>query len=133
MEQLDAQERLTAERVARNDSIIREANEGILEAAREHGMVDFLPVVCECADPMCTTLIQLAYDDYQHVRARGNRFLNAPGHHVAAQGWARVVEHHEGYVVVEKIGRAGELAEELDPRGEGGRAVTPESGSDSRG
>jgi len=34
----------------------------------------------------------------------------------AAQQHARVVEEHERYTVVEKIGRAGEIVRELDPQ-----------------
>jgi hypothetical protein len=41
-----------------------------------------------------------------------------PGHQVAAQGAGRVVEERQGYVIVEKIGRAAEVVRDLDPRSE---------------
>jgi hypothetical protein len=41
-------------------------------------------------------------------------FLNAPDHEIAAQGWAKVVERHADYLIVEKIGQAGEIAEMID-------------------
>ena len=114
------EEATSAERVARNDAIFREANEQIRESADVLG-VEFLPTVCECAEPSCRTLIRMTREEYEHVRARGERFVNAPGHQVAGQGWAQVVERHERYFVVEKIGRAGEIAKQLDPRASGRR------------
>jgi hypothetical protein len=39
-----------------------------------------------------------------------------PGHQTAAQGFGVVVEERDGYLVVEKVGRAGEVAEALDER-----------------
>jgi hypothetical protein len=42
------------------------------------------------------------------------QFVVKPGHVLAEQ--ERVVERSEDYVIVEKIGRAGERARQLDPR-----------------
>jgi len=106
---------LSAERIARNDAIFRQANEAI-RAAAEGGDFDAEPVpfICECADPACQEIIQLTLEQYAEIRSDPRLFLNVPGHQAAAQGWARVVETHDGYVVVEKIGPAGELSERLD-------------------
>jgi hypothetical protein len=106
----------TAERVARNDAIFREANESISGAAREYGVETRVPFICECADPACTMIVQVELRDYERIRAHARWFLNAPGHYPAAQGYADVVDSRDGYDVVEKLGDAGELAEELDPR-----------------
>jgi hypothetical protein len=51
--------------------------------------------------------------EYERIRADPRLFLKAPGHDVAAHGWATVVERHGGYVVAEKLGRAGDIVEML--------------------
>ena len=113
----------SAERVAFNDDIFRKANERIMEGAErlieraaEIGleMEHEPPFICECAEESCTTPIRVPPDEYALVRSDPRRFLNAPGHEVAAQGWVEVIERHTDYYVAEKIGRAGEIAEALD-------------------
>jgi hypothetical protein len=101
------------ERAARNEVVFREANEK-LGAKRQDLDIDGLtPFLCECGDPTCTELVRLSLEQYEHVRARGNWFLLATGHD-AQNG--REVEEHDGYVIVEKIGIAGQIAEEENPR-----------------
>jgi hypothetical protein len=110
---------ITAQRVAENDALFRRSNERIasvaakIEAIEDH---DLLPFLCECADLGCTEILRLRPAEYEAVRANPIRFINAHGHHVSAQGWARVVDEHERYSVVEKIGTAAEIAAALDPR-----------------
>jgi hypothetical protein len=105
-----------AERVAQNDATFRDANEQISRRADAYGLDGLIPFICECAEESCTTIVPLSLDEYEDVRTDSTHFLNAPGHHVAAQGHARVVEDHGRYVVAEKIGRAGEIVRELDDR-----------------
>lgn len=112
----EATDTKTAERVARNDATFRDANEKIREAAEHYELVDRIPFICECADERCREIIQLGRSEYEDVRRDPRWFLNAPGHHVAAQGWALVVDDRGEYVIVEKIGRAGEIAANLDGR-----------------
>jgi len=104
------------ERIARNDSTFRDANEKIAGAAEKYELVEEVPFICECAEESCTEIVRLTMDEYAHVRADGAHFLNKHGHVASAQGHAQVVEEHERYTVVEKIGRAGEIVRELDPR-----------------
>ena len=109
-------DRLTEERIARNDAIFRDANERIGAFAAEQELADeTLPFICECADMSCHEIVKVRLDAYREVRSNPRRFLNAPGHQVAALGTAPVVERHSGYFVVEKQGHAGEVAEELAP------------------
>ena len=77
-----------------------------------------MPFICECADPACTELVRLTFAEYEDVRADSRHFVNAPGHEVNADGYGRVVSRHDGYVVVEKLGAAAKIVEQLDPRGE---------------
>ena len=58
----------------------------------------------------------MTLDEYEHVRTNPRWFFNAPGHEASARGAAAVVERHDSYVIVEKLARAGEVAEELDSR-----------------
>jgi hypothetical protein len=103
----------TAERVARNDAIFRDANEQIAAAAAG-ATVEGVPFICECADPACRAIVRLRLAEYARVRADARTFLNVPGHEVNAEGYARVLQRCDGYVVVEKTGEAGRLVEQLD-------------------
>jgi hypothetical protein len=106
---------ITAERVARNDSTFRLANEGIASSAADLD-IDRVPCICECADRRCTAVISLSPSEYEQVRADPTHFVNVPGHEASAGGYVQVIERHDGYVVVEKRGEAAKLTTELDPR-----------------
>jgi hypothetical protein len=105
---------LSAERIARNDAIFRNANEGISEAAEAAEIEDRVPLICECADPACREIVQMSMQEYCEIREDPRLFWNVPGHEASAQGWAQVVERHDRYVVVLKVGPAGEVAEQLE-------------------
>jgi hypothetical protein len=108
--QLDA---AVAERVARNDSTFRTANEGIRVAAETFDTTRRrVPFLCECADERCVEVVPLELREYREVRSNPRWFVNVPGHEAAAHGWAEVVEARDGYVIVENVGRAGELVDE---------------------
>jgi hypothetical protein len=118
---------LSAERIGRNDAIFREANEGIIKiAAAGEELQQPLPVICECADPACRDIILMTPAEYGAVRSDPRLFLNVPGHESASQGWGQVVERHDDYVVVEKVGPAGDVAEQL--AGEPNPATAPVEG-----
>lgn len=112
---------LTADRVARNQSTFRAANERIERSAEELApTADRLPFICECPDARCRSVALLSLVDYEMVRSRGDWFLAAPGHEVCVvdgEHIAKIVERREMFSLLEKIGRAGERAEQLDPRG----------------
>jgi hypothetical protein len=100
---------LTVARIAENQSTFRAANEKIEDAAGELDVVDVLPFICECPDPMCTEIVRLGAADYEEIRNDPRLFFNAPGHESGAGG---VVDERAGYTLVEKIGAAGEIAAE---------------------
>jgi hypothetical protein len=53
------------------------------------------------------------------VRSRGRWFLVVPGHEtcvVDGEVVAEVYEQNSDFSIMEKIGRAGEVADHLDPR-----------------
>jgi len=107
---------VTQERVARNDALFREANEGIQQAATTYEVLEQIPFICECADENCRELLVLSMDEYEEIRGNPRHFLNAPGHVRAGQGAAEVVHDRGRYTIVEKTGYAGQLVERLDPR-----------------
>ena len=111
---------LSAENIARNDSAFREANEQIRAKGEEHTTRadQLVPFLCECADTSCTTLLQLTLPEYEGVRADPRQFLNAIGHD-RVEGLVEVIFTNHTYLIVRKGGRAGEVAEELDPRSDG--------------
>lgn len=103
------------ERAARNQSLFREVNERIVELSYRFGDEkrpnDYL---CECLNTDCSATIEVPYAEYERLRKYGNRFLVLPGHD--DPDVEIVVETASRYVVVEKIGVAGEIAKAVDPR-----------------
>jgi len=106
----------THERIAENQSRFREANERIEATADSMHLVGPVPFVCECPDPRCTELVQMPLEDYEALRAHERRFFVVPGHDEAtvANRAGVVAGRGDGgrYVLVDKIGRAGEIASE---------------------
>jgi hypothetical protein len=107
---------LMEERIARNQATFRDANERIHAAAGVYAVDMPVPFICECANPTCSDVVPLELREYEEIRSDPRRFLNKPGHQAAAQGAAIVVDERNGYVIVEKVGHAGEIAEALDER-----------------
>jgi len=107
----------SGERVAFNDDIFRKANEdvrGLAEGASgDHGE-KLLPVICECPEETCAEVLLVPLREYKRIRSSPVLFFNARGHDAAGGVWAKVVEDHQSYVVIEKQGRAAELSEMLD-------------------
>lgn len=104
-------------RVAQNESAFRDVNEGI-EAGR--GLTEAttaIRFVCECARLGCTELIELTPAAYRALRAHPRRFAVVPGHEVPEAEEA--VERVGGTLIVQKVGVAGAVAEDRDPRSEG--------------
>src|SRR5436305_197807 len=101
------------ERRALNENVFREMNERLEQLGEEFGdgTVEFL---CECADPACTAALSIPLAVYEAVRDHARRFVIVPGHQ--REDAERVVEEHPNYLVVEKLGEAGEVAEDTDPR-----------------
>jgi hypothetical protein len=104
------------ERIARNDDVFRSANQKIRAAADEHHVDGHVPFICECADPACTRVIPLDPSEYAEVRSSPRWFLSAPDHDVEADA-ARLVARRERFLIVEKVGRAGAVAESLAESG----------------
>lgn len=103
------------DRAARNEALFRRVNERLEEVNEAFQVVtDQAEFVCECASLDCAERIQLTLREYEAVRSVSTQFVIKPGHLLPDD--ERVVERHDEYLVVEKVGHAGERARELDPR-----------------
>jgi hypothetical protein len=102
-------------RLAENEAIFRELNEAIQRAAATHGGGGHLyEFICECSDVACAAILRMTAEEYEHVRASGVRFAVMAGHE--DQRVERVVEQHERFRVVEKLGPGASTVRQLDPR-----------------
>lgn len=101
-------------RAAEAETAVRRVNELIVEVARDRFESLDGRVVCECSQQRCHEVLPMTLEQYEHVRAAGRRFVVLPAHELEAI--ERVVESHDGYLVVEKFGQAGHIAELNDPR-----------------
>ena len=107
------------DRIARNETLFREFNERVEDLAESfdlQGEGDSMRIgfVCECGNLDCLERLELTRAAYEEVRSDPKRFVVAPGHE--DMKIARVVARDEGYLVVEKIHEAAEVAIEHDPR-----------------
>lgn len=102
-----------AERAARNEALFREVNERIGEAAQRWDD-DRIRALCECHFGACADFVDVSREEYEAVRAHGDRFLLVDGHQ--DEEVEQVVERTDRFVVVEKIGEGAEVAQRLDPR-----------------
>jgi len=104
----------TAEaRAARNENLFREVNEAIERLQRDLGEGDpssTAHFLCECSRYRCTDRITLTLLEYEDVRAEETHFVIVPSH--LNRDVERIVRETDEYAVVEKIGLAGEIAEE---------------------
>ena len=102
-------------RLAENEILFRQVNEGVEESASRHGDDDHVyDFYCECANADCTMHVHVTLAVYEEVRASGRRFVVLPGHDLPEV--EDVVERNEGFWVIEKQGEAGALADAADPR-----------------
>ena len=114
----------TAEqRLARNETLFREANERIAATADLLELQEGLPFICECERRGCSTIVSLRLEEYEHVRAHPEWFLYAPGHHEHTQGASEIVHQRPTFLVVRKLGEGATIARQTDGRdgSDGGR------------
>lgn len=101
-------------RAAGQETVFRSVNESIERGQWPGEEDEEVAFRCECARLGCNALIPLTRDEYEAVRAHPRWFVMLEGHDLPDV--ERVVERRDDYIIVEKFGAAGELAEETDPR-----------------
>jgi hypothetical protein len=102
------------QRIAHNETLFRAVNERIEAGRWPTGRDEPAAFRCECGNLRCNQLVEMKLAEYEHVRAGATHFVLVPGHELPAV--ERIVEREPAYVVVAKVGKAGEIAEETDPR-----------------
>jgi CheY-like chemotaxis protein len=102
--------------VGRNENEARSANEVVSVDGEQADLPGHhsLAVLCECGDRDCHEPVEMTVDQYEEVRAEPAHFAVLLGHELL--DCERVVATHEGYLVVEKFGDAGDVAAAGDPR-----------------
>jgi hypothetical protein len=80
----------------------RKANDRIAEKAEQLRFVSRVPMLCECSDRACRTIVMIALGDYYAVRRSADALLTAPGHQV---GGAALETHTSDYDV-RRLGRS---------------------------
>jgi hypothetical protein len=91
----------------------REANEVVEREAAERWSAT-PPIFCECSQVGCMERLHVAREEYEHVRSRGDWFIVTPGDEDLTI--ETVVERHPAFFVVQKVGVAGAVARDEDPR-----------------
>ncbi len=97
-------------RLGLNEAMFREINER-LEAQLPTDRNNRLSILCECADPDCTTRIEISPDEYQAARAKPRQFILVPGHELVEI--EEVISRNDRYELVRKHGEAGAVAEQI--------------------
>jgi hypothetical protein len=89
------------QRIIHNEALFREVNAHIAELEERIRLrEELLPLICECANTGCTTIIEVEHGTFEAVRKNPLRFLVAPGHERADA--ETVVGRGAAYVIVEK-------------------------------
>jgi hypothetical protein len=102
---------LWEQRAARNEALFREVNENIEQLEERYGSAQTEPTyICECANADCTGQLAVDRETYRRVRRNPRRFVVLPGHEDPQL--ERLIETRPEYLIVEKTGEAGRVAEE---------------------
>jgi hypothetical protein len=58
----------------------RQSNDRIAEKAERLRFVSRVPMLCECSDRDCRTVVMVRLEDYHAIRRDDDALLTAPGH-----------------------------------------------------
>jgi len=108
-------------RAAENEDLFRRLNERLhvlasVAASAVEAAETPERFLCECAQVQCSQVIVLTPQEYRSVRETNRRFLVVPEASHVSPDLEVVVERHERYWVVEKLGEAGAEAALLADR-----------------
>ena len=74
----------------------RAGNDRIAEQAERLQFVSRVPMLCECSDRFCRTIVMISLPDYHEIRRDSDSFITAPGHE--AEG-AKLEREGPGYAI----------------------------------
>jgi hypothetical protein len=99
------------ERIAKNETVLRATNREMERADQAEGATlgELIEVLCECGRQGCGGVITLTVADYDGAHAQADRFVVLRGHENTEI--EKVVEERAGYLVVDKVGEAEDIAE----------------------
>ena len=103
-----------AERAARNEEIFRSVNERIEAGAEMHRINAPEQYHCECDRTGCFEFVKLRPSEYREIVEHRYQFVTSPGH--LDPRVEQLVESHESYWIVEKIGEAREAIDRQHPQ-----------------
>lgn len=103
-----------SDELAGRETLFREVNENIANLTGLISETDHQLFICECSNTACAESLELTAAEYEAVRAHPTRFVVKPGHQLPQV--ERVIEGNGRFLVVEKIGRAADIAQADDPR-----------------
>ena len=99
------------QRIAKNETLLRATNRELEQADQAEGATlgQLNEVLCECGRQGCSGVITMTFMDYDDVHSQADRFVVLRGHENT--DIEKVVEERAGYLVVDKIGEAEDIAE----------------------
>jgi hypothetical protein len=104
-----------AQRTAQREVISKDVNDTLVEGLGPE--VDgSVSVLCECGRERCDEWLSVSAEAYAATQDDDTLFVVAVGHELPQ--FERVVDRNDAYLVVNKVGRAGEAADRLDDREE---------------
>lgn len=99
-----------------NEVTFRAANETVESRAEELGVTDSVPLLCECSLEGCREVVLMTPAQYREIRAEPTHFFVISSHVESGAEEGRALYSRDGYVVVEKTGRAATIARERPAR-----------------
>lgn len=109
-----ARKPITLDEAAYRQTVFRHVNENIAQLTGLAAETGYSLYICECSQEGCAESIEITPAEYEAVRTDAARFVVLPGHQM--EGIERVIAGNSRFLVVEKFGEAGEIAEAEDPR-----------------
>jgi hypothetical protein len=88
----------------------RAANNRIAAKAQKLQFLSRVPMLCECSEPGCRTLVMIGLPEYSEIRSEPDLILTAPGH---GSGRAELEEDTRSYEIRRESRSCGD--------GDGGR------------
>jgi hypothetical protein len=91
-------------RVAENEALFRQVNERVVGDRRP---AESFEILCECGNAECMEHIDVTTEVYMRARGQRTDFVLKAGH--AQPDLETVIEEHEQFVLVRKVGEAAAL------------------------
>jgi hypothetical protein len=102
-------------RLVKNETHFRDLNERVEAIALAQGVDDHVyEFLCECSNRDCTLRMRLTLAEYEQARRDPDVFVVGHGHELPEI--ETVVVRREAYALVRKLGEAGAVAKQRDPR-----------------